>query len=78
MQVSQADRGVLPSFDRPGLIHKLSVGIALQGNSRHTAPGGRYVYGDVVAITDSSLTASANSVEFEELRDDWKSEPRNK
>ena len=28
---------------RPSLIHKPSVGIALQGNSRHTAPGGRYV-----------------------------------
>ena len=28
---------------RLSLIHKPSVGIALQGNSRHTAPGGRYV-----------------------------------
>ena len=28
---------------RLSLIHKPSVGIALQGTSRHTAPGGRYV-----------------------------------
>ena len=28
---------------RLSLIHKPSVVIALQGNSRHTAPGGRYV-----------------------------------
>ena len=27
---------------RLSLIHKPSVGIALQGNSGHTAPGGRY------------------------------------